>query len=826
MSAPQQSVYYSLAHGVDAVPLADGNLLFRSDTLAVRIEGGFARVLRERVLPLLDGSRSFADVAAALSDLPSASLSERLETLVESQVLRRADAPQGDLAPDTQALEPFLTLLDAFGMPAAQAIGRLGQARVAIAGLEGHGAHLAAILARCGVGNLLLLDPFPCEPGNLGLVPLLGPDAVGAPRQDALRSALQRLGGPTRIETGGNEPLSRERVAALAQGSHLLVGCFDRGFSSADHWLNRAALAHGIPALFAESRADTALVGPLVLPGQTACYMCYRMRGIACEDDFEAAMSYEEFLDRRKQPALHARGVLPTIPPYIGSLLALETLRLLLGLGPSPLAGTVLEFGALTLKTETHSVLGKPDCPVCSEKKNRQRPHPLIAEERASDAPPGNLLDAAPRLLSRRTGVLRRLIPITPDAGEPTRPLVLGVEIANGRFLQNEPREQRTCSGKGLTMEAARISAFGEGVERYSGTCWDHTEITYGRAADLPDEHLDPRALVLYAPDQYEHLPYKPYTGDNVLGWVPARSLVTGRRPFVPALAVYLNYEVRSPDEYLFPITSNGMATGATLLDAILAAAGEVFERDAFMAMWFHRLPCRRVDPGTLPDADIRALCEAYRRRGVEMRLYRLPTDHPCHVFASVAVQVGPGDGPAIVVGLGADLTAHRAARKAILEIGQVRPSLRKRMREEKTRQRLDELVADPHRVATLDDHDLLYASPKALGAMAFLLDRPLEDFAWDDDAPEHAADRLQLLVDHCRTQNWDLVYHNLTPPDMAAFGLHTVHAILPDFQPIHFGWKEPRLGGERLTDLPRRLGLRPDRATRSDLNDDPHPLA
>ena len=60
----------------------------------------------------------------------------------------------------------------------------------------------------------------------------------------------------------------------------------------------------------------------------------------------------------------------------------------------------------------------------------------------------------------------------------------------------------------------------------------------------------------------------------------------------------------------------------------------------------------------------------------------------------------------------------------------------------------------------------------------------------------------------------------------MRAFGLHTVHAILPDFQPIHFGWKEPRLAGERLYDLPRRLGLRPDRATRADLNDDPHPLA
>ncbi len=818
------TVYYFLAPGIDVVPLADGNLLFRSDVLTLRIEGGFARVLRDRVLPLLDGKRPFAEVAAALPDLPAAALAERLNTLVESQVLRRADAPRQDFAPTERTPEPFLAFLDTFGIPAAPAMERLRQVRVVIAGLEGPGAHVAATLARCGVGGLRLLDPFPCEPGNLALTPLLGPDAVGAPRQEALRAALQQLGGETKIESGGSDPLSRERVAALCSGCHLLIGCFDRGFSSVHHWINRAALAQGVPALFAESRTDAAFVGPVVLPGQTACYLCYRMRGIACEDDFDAAMSYEEYLDQRKQPALHARGVLPTIPPYIGSLLAQEALRLLLGLGQSPLAGTVLEWSALTLQTEMHPVLQKPDCPVCGEKKNR--PHPLIADLRESADAPGDLLAAWPRLLSRRTGVIRRLHPIVPDASEPARPFVLGVELANSRFLQHEPPEQRTCSGKGLTTDAARISAFGEGVERYSATCWSYDEFTYARRADLPGESLDPRALVLYAPDQYEHLPYQPYAEDSVLGWVPGRSLVTGNWIYVPALAVYLNYEVRAPNEFLFPITSNGMASGATLTEAILAAAGEVLERDAFMIAWFHRLPCRRVDPRTLPDADIRALCEAYRRRGVEMRLYRLPVDHSCHVFASVAVQRGGGDGPAVVVGLGADWTAHRAARKALLEIGQIRPALRKRLRQEKGRQRMEELVADPHRVTTLDDHDLLYASPKALPAMGFLLDRPIEDFAWNDDAPESAADRLQRLVDQCRAEGWDLLYHNLTPPDMRAFGLHTVHAILPDFQPIHFGWKEPRLAGERLYDLPRRLGLRPDRATRADLNDDPHPLA
>ena len=60
----------------------------------------------------------------------------------------------------------------------------------------------------------------------------------------------------------------------------------------------------------------------------------------------------------------------------------------------------------------------------------------------------------------------------------------------------------------------------------------------------------------------------------------------------------------------------------------------------------------------------------------------------------------------------------------------------------------------------------------------------------------------------------------------LARLGLFTARVIVPGFQPIHFGWKETRLGGTRLFDLAHRLGLRSRPATPADLNDDPHPLA
>src|SRR5262249_50237248 len=155
---------------------------------------------------------------------------------------------------------------------AAEALKELGQLRVAIVGLEGHGAYAASILARCGIGRIVLVDPYPCQLGNLALMPLVGMHAVGTSRQQALQGALQAQGGRTELLTGDEREITRESISDLAPNCHMLAGCFDKGFSSTHHWINRASLEHGIPAIYAESRGHTALVGPLVLPGQTACY--------------------------------------------------------------------------------------------------------------------------------------------------------------------------------------------------------------------------------------------------------------------------------------------------------------------------------------------------------------------------------------------------------------------------------------------------------------------------------------------------------------------------------------------------------------------------
>ncbi|MFN2606682.1 MAG: YcaO-like family protein [Acidimicrobiales bacterium] len=417
---------------------------------------------------------------------------------------------------------------------------------------------------------------------------------------------------------------------------------------------------------------------------------------------------------------------------------------------------------------------------------------------------------------------------VVKDVTEPALPYVWRAELANSRFDPKRDPEQTSCAGKGMTAEVARATALGEAVERYSSGCWEPGEVVHAARPELAGPSLHPRDLVLFRPDQYGGLPYAPYADDTVMGWVPARSLASGGEVLVPALAVFMSYHAVHRGEYLCPVTSNGLAAGPNPARSVLSGLLEVLERDAFLVTWMNRLPVTAVDPATHPDPDVVGLWRGYDRRRVRLSLFRLPTDHPAHVFMALAVDEGD-DGPAAVIGMGADLDPARAAAKAALEVAQIRPALRMSLRIDETKARVAALVADPHLVADIDDHNLLYTDRRSLPRLSFLLDRPLEPFDWSvwagDRAPG-AGPALTTLVDHLAGAGTDVLTCDLTPPELARLGLYTARVIVPGFQPIHFGWTETRLAGHRLFDVPCRLGFTDAPTTPADLNDDPHPLA
>ncbi len=392
-------------------------------------------------------------------------------------------------------------------------------------------------------------------------------------------------------------------------------------------------------------------------------------------------------------------------------------------------------------------------------------------------------------------------------------------KLANVLFGQGEDAFV-TCSGKGMTRTAARAGALGEALERYASLTWTPQRVVRCPRDGLTGQSLDPHELVLFAPEDAERLGHARYRDDLPLDWVPARSLMTGSEVWVPFQAVTLHGSRWPRRELLFAPTSNGFAAGPTVEFAAEQALLEVIERDAFCIAWAHRLATQPYDAGTLPDADAAALAELYRRRGVRIDVHLLPTDGA----AFVAMAVGWGEEePAAVVGLGAALDPLRAARSAVLEVGQVRPALRARLQDPAVREHRSVLAADPSRVHELEDHDLLYSDQGvAQAAMAHL--RASVPTRWV--TPPVRGRGLDDLVTSLVAVAGDVLIVDVTPSDVAALGVRVVRGIVPGFQPIHFGADQARLGHPRLFTAPHRWGLRDRPAERADLNPDPHPLA
>ncbi|WP_454049549.1 ThiF family adenylyltransferase [Cellulomonas sp. Marseille-Q8402] len=127
---------------------------------------------------------------------------------------------------------------------------RRARATVAVTGLDRVGTTVAGTLAAAGVGTLVLDDPAPVRPGDVG-GPLTAAD-VGAARTTAAGAALQRLVPSLRVRTDSRGVVPDVAVTVARDAVHPAAA--------------QTALGSGVPHLAVVTREADALVGPFVAP--------------------------------------------------------------------------------------------------------------------------------------------------------------------------------------------------------------------------------------------------------------------------------------------------------------------------------------------------------------------------------------------------------------------------------------------------------------------------------------------------------------------------------------------------------------------------------
>ncbi len=214
-------------------------------------------------------------------------------------------------------------------------------------------------------------------------------------------------------------------------------------------------------------------------------------------------------------------------------------------------------------------------------------------------------------------------------------------------------------NGKGATPLAARVSAMMEGIERYSGEMGERSLFWMTEEEACSNGALDPADLILP--------PGIPRNG--VLPWVEGCDLGTKESVLVPAHAVYHPLPAGYPP--LFRTSTNGLASGNTLEEAVFHALTEVIERDAWSLVETTRDAgplITGIDGGPVGD-----LLERFIRAGVEVQLREITSDIGIPTIAAVADDTVLQDPALLTVGMGTHTNAPIALIRALTEVAQSR---------------------------------------------------------------------------------------------------------------------------------------------------------
>jgi molybdopterin/thiamine biosynthesis adenylyltransferase/rhodanese-related sulfurtransferase len=230
-------------------------------------------------------------------------------------------------------------------------VGEKGQqalldSKVLLLGAGGLGSPAALYLAAAGVGTIGIIDMDVVDASNLQRQVLHNMDRVGERKVDSAKKTLTAMNPDVIVETF-DVRLGADNVLEIFDGYDLIVDGTDN--FPTRYLVNDASLVKRIPVVHGSIFRFEGQV-TVFDPYNGPCYRCL----IPEPPPAELAPSCAE------------AGVLGVLPGIVGSIQAIEAIKMLLALG-DPLVGRLLAYDALEETFRTFKVRRDTECPVCGE---------------------------------------------------------------------------------------------------------------------------------------------------------------------------------------------------------------------------------------------------------------------------------------------------------------------------------------------------------------------------------------------------------------------------------------------------------------------------
>ena len=232
-------------------------------------------------------------------------------------------------------------------------------------------------------------------------------------------------------------------------------------------------------------------------------------------------------------------------------------------------------------------------------------------------------------------------------------------------------RSNAVSQGKGLTLELAKISGVMESIETW---CAEHIvrPVYFASARELAREHR------VVDTEQLCRVAGSPLSIDTRILWIEGKEIVSGEACLLPYELVHTDFTLpRPPGSGHFLLSTNGLASHATMAAALLHGLCEVIERDAATLFTLnHRLWTeRRVDLGSVDDADCRATLAKLKNAGLAVGVWDITSDVAIAAFRCQIMEQAAGDHAVAIPAEGHGCHPNRAVAlvKALVEAAQTR---------------------------------------------------------------------------------------------------------------------------------------------------------
>ncbi|WP_300031876.1 YcaO-like family protein [uncultured Roseobacter sp.] len=328
-------------------------------------------------------------------------------------------------------------------------------------------------------------------------------------------------------------------------------------------------------------------------------------------------------------------------------------------------------------------------------------------------------------------------------------------------------RSISVSQGKGITQEHASASALMEAIE-----IWHAENVTkpvlYASVADLKSSGFSFAEL-----DRLPATPAGQVPANMRLHWIMAKDLMDGQEKLVPFEMVHADYtHPVASDAGLFPASTNGLASGNHILEAIAHAICEVIERDA-LSVWHHQpdqlKAATQTDPDTIADTGIRGSIARFEQAGMEVRLWDITSDIRVPSWMCLILDRNdPGAHPGL--GSGTHCDPITALHRALNEAAQTRLNYISGAREDLT----EDEFSDNGRAARWMAFKGL---PASTGAMRIF-----------DAAMGFRADALEATVNWLKQQLGVAGIREIAVVDLSRkeYGIPVVRVIIPGLEAPH----------------------------------------